>query len=145
MLQDPFVAPGVVVAPLVGVQVEGAIVKSLDGEVLDEVNTFVPGVCVGTISQRRRQPALITKRDHMIGVEGLDVGAYTRGPVCDHGGGAAGAAGLIAELPREDSAGAFVAVDDEFDPDFVGRLTGRVSVEGVVRSPVSGGVGVDAS
>ena len=40
VLQDPFVPPAGVVAPLIGVKVESAVVDGGDGEVLDEVNAF---------------------------------------------------------------------------------------------------------
>lgn len=41
MLGDPLVDPGIVVAPLVRVGVEGAVVERGDGEVLREVDAFV--------------------------------------------------------------------------------------------------------
>ena len=40
VLQDPFITPAVVVAPLVGVEVESAVVDGRDGEVLDKVNAL---------------------------------------------------------------------------------------------------------
>ena len=40
MLQDPFITPAVVVTPLIGVEVESAVVYGRDGEVLDEVDAL---------------------------------------------------------------------------------------------------------
>ena len=40
MLQDPFIAPAVVVAPLIRVEVESAVIYGRDGEVLDKVNAL---------------------------------------------------------------------------------------------------------
>ena len=40
VLQDPFIAPSVVVAPLIGIEVESAVVNGGDREVLDEVNAL---------------------------------------------------------------------------------------------------------
>lgn len=73
VLNDPLVAPGVVVAPLIGVQVESAVVESGDGEILHEINAFVAGIRVGSIAEWGRQPAFIANGDHVVGVEGLDV------------------------------------------------------------------------
>ena len=42
MLHDPFVTPAVVVAPLIGVKVESAVVQGRDGQVLDKVNALIP-------------------------------------------------------------------------------------------------------
>ena len=40
MLQNPFITPAVVVAPLIGVEVESAVVYGRDGEVLGKVNAL---------------------------------------------------------------------------------------------------------
>lgn len=50
MLRDPGAAPAVVVAPLVGIHVEGAVVQRLDGEVLDKVDAFVAAVGVAAVA-----------------------------------------------------------------------------------------------
>ena len=59
VLQDPLVAPGVVVAPRLRVQVEGAVVEGRDGEVLDEVDAFVARVGVGAVPHGRRHPPFV--------------------------------------------------------------------------------------
>lgn len=48
-------SPRVVVAPGVRVQVEGAVVEGGDGEVLDEVDTFVNRVGVGVVVAGERR------------------------------------------------------------------------------------------
>jgi len=57
----------------------------------------------------------------------LTVGGDGRGPICDHGGGAAGAARFVHELPGEDCGGGFVTVYDECDPGFVYKRKSQVS------------------
>ncbi len=91
------------------------------------------------------EPAFVAERDHVVWVEGFDVGRGVRGPLCDDGGTAAGAARFVAEFPAEDCGGGFVAVDDEADVVPVGGLGTGVGVEAVMVAAVSVGVGVDAA
>lgn len=46
MLLDPGVAPGIVVAPLIGIKMHGAKVESGNGEVFLEIDALVAGVAV---------------------------------------------------------------------------------------------------
>lgn len=69
MLRYPFVDPGVVVAPLVWVGVEGAVVERADGEVFGEVDTFVAGVGVGAIAVGGGEPAFVAEGDEVMGVQ----------------------------------------------------------------------------
>ena len=96
VLQDPLVAPGVVVAPRLRVQVEGAVVEGRDGEVLDEIDALVAGVGVGAVPHGGRHPSFVAQRDHVLRVQRFDVGADAGGPVGDDGGRAAGAARFVA-------------------------------------------------
>ena len=81
----------------------------------------------------------------MRGVEGFDKGAGVRGPFGDCGGGAAVAAGLVAEFPREDCGRGSVAVDDELDVISVGGLGLGVGEEGSGVSSEGGCISVDAA
>ena len=81
----------------------------------------------------------------MVRIEGFDVCRGIRGPFCDDGGAAAGAARFVAEFPAEDCGGGFVAVDDEADVVPVGGLGAGVGVKAVVVAAVGVGVGVDAA
>lgn len=147
VLRDPRVHPVVAVAPLLRVGVEGAVVDTGDGQVLDKVDAFVSAVGVAAVAAAvgAGEPAFVAEGDHVVCVEGLDVFAGRRGPVCDYGGGAPAAARLVAELPAEDRGAGFVAVDDEFDVGLVGGLRLGVGVEGVVGAPEGVGVGVYAA
>ena len=58
----------------------------------------------------------------MSAVQALNVRARGLCPFVNHRGVASAAAGLVHELPREDSARGLVARDDEFDPFAVGGL-----------------------
>lgn len=151
MLGDPGGAPAGVVAPLVVVEMEGPVVERRDREVALEIHTFVPrvGVALLVVGDRGRrgggEPTFVAKRDHVVRVEGFDVGRGVRGPFGDDGGAAARAARLVAEFPAEDGRRGFVPVDDEFNVGFVGGLGFGVGVEAVVVAAVDVGVGVDAA
>lgn len=150
MLCDPCVAPGVVVAPLIRVHMEGAIVDRLDGEVFLKVDAFVTGVGVavfevGEVGGGGRQPAFVAEGDEMFGVEGFDVGGCVRGPIGDYASITARAARFVAQLPAEDCGGLLVAIDDEFDVVLVGRLGSHVGEEALVGATVDVGVGVDTT
>ena len=112
VLHDPLVAPGVVVAPRLGIEVEGAVVEGRDGEVLDKVDAFVARVGVGSVAYGGRHPPFVAQGDHVLRIQRFDVGADAGCPVGDDGGRAAGAARLVAQFPGEYGGGAFVAVDD---------------------------------
>lgn len=71
VLRYPFVDPGVVVAPLVRVGVEGAVVERGDGEVFGEVDAFVAGVGVGAVVEGCGEPAFVAEGDEVVGVEGF--------------------------------------------------------------------------
>ncbi len=71
MLHYPVVDPGVVVAPLVRVGVEGAVVERGDGEVLGEVDAFVAGVGVRAVAEGGGEPAFVAEGDEVVGVEGF--------------------------------------------------------------------------
>ena len=126
---DPRVRPAVVVAPLVRVEVESAVVERRDRHVLGEVNTLGAGIRVGAVAATA-QPALVAERDHVRAVEALDVCARGRGPGVDDTAVAAVAARLVAEFPREDGRGGLVAVHHEGDVGLVCFLGGGGSVEG---------------
>lgn len=85
MLTDPCAAPAVVVPPLIGVEVESTVVDGGDGEVLDEIDAFVPAVGVGAVAScyGGGQPAFVAERDHVVGVEGFDEFAGGACPVRD--------------------------------------------------------------
>ena len=129
MVLDPRIAPAIVVAPLVRVEVEGAVVEGRDRHVLGEVDTFGAGIRVRAVAAAA-QPALVAERDHVRAVEALDVCARGRGPVVDDAAVAAVAARLVAEFPREDGRGGLVAVHHEGDVGLVCFLGGDVGVEG---------------
>ena len=78
-------------------------------------------------------------------VERLDILADVRGPVVDDTRIAGATARFIGELPRENGAGGFVAVDDELDVFLVCRLCGSVGVEVIVRSTIGVRVRVDTA
>lgn len=151
VLRDPGGAPAGVVAPQVVVHVEGPVVERGDREVALEIHPVVPrvGVALVVVGDRARgsgrEPAFVAERDHVVRVQGFDVGRGVRSPFGDDGGGAARADGLVAEFPAEDGGRGFVAVDDEFDVSFVGGLGLGVGVEAVVVAAVDVGVGVDAA
>ena len=145
VLLDPFVAPGIVVPPLAGVKVEGSVVEHGNGEVLDEVDAFVAAVSVGTVALGRGQPAFVAQADHMPMIERLNVLADIRGPVVDDARIAGTTTGFVGELPREDGARGFVAVDDELDVLLVCALCGSVGVKVIVGSTVGIRVGVDTA
>lgn len=68
VLCDPRGAPGVVVAPLVGVEVEGTVVDGGDGEVLLEVHALVArvgvaAVAVGKVGGGGGQPTFVAEGD----------------------------------------------------------------------------------
>lgn len=46
VLQDPLITPGVIVTPLIWIEVKSAVVQGRDGEVLDKVDALVPGVSI---------------------------------------------------------------------------------------------------
>ena len=145
MLLDPFVAPGIVVPPLAGVQMESSVVERGDGEVFDEVDSFVATVGVRTVALGRGQPPFISQADHVPRIERFDILADIRSPIEDDTGIAGAAAGFVGQLPRENGARGFVAVDDELDVFLVCGLCGSVGVEVIVRSAVSIRVRVDAA
>ena len=144
MLRDPGAAPAVVVAPAVGVHVKRAVVERLDGEVLDEVHAFVAAVGVAAVAAAVAggQPAFVAERDHVVRVEGFDVGRDGGRPGGYDGGGAAWAARFVAELPAEDCCGGLVPVHDEGDVVLVGGLAAGVGVEAGVIASEGGRVGV---
>lgn len=150
MLRDPRVAPRVVVAPLVGVQVDGAVVDGGDGQVLLEVDAFVAGVgvallVVGQVGRGGGEPAFVAEGDQVSGVQRFDVSGSVGGPFGDDARGTAGAAGFVHQLPAEDGGASLVAVDDEFDVVLVGGLSGGVGIEVIVGAAVDVAVGVDAA
>ena len=66
MLRDPGIAPRVIVAPEVGIEVESAVIDCGDGEVLLEVNTFVARVSVAAVvvwevGRCGGEPSFVTK------------------------------------------------------------------------------------
>ena len=63
-------APGVVVAPLIRVYVEGAVVDGFDGEVLDEIDAFIAAVGVRTVSTNVAwgKPAFVSEGNHVVWV-----------------------------------------------------------------------------
>lgn len=150
VLGNPGVAPGVVVAPVLRVHVEGAVIERFDGEVGLEIHAFVAGVGVALLvvwdggGGGGGEPAFVPQGDHVPAVEGLDVGGDVRGPFGNDGGVAARAAGFVTKFPAEDCRAGFVPVDDEFDVVFVGGLSGGVGVEVIVRTAVDVSVGVYA-
>ena len=128
VLHDPLVAPGLVVAPRIRVEVEGAVVERRDGEVLDKVHPFVPGVGVRAVTHGRCHPPFVAEGHHVLRIQGFDVRADARGPVGDDRGRASGAARLVAQFPCEDGRGVLVAVDDQVDVIFVRGLRFGVGV-----------------
>lgn len=150
VLRDPRVAPGVVVAPLVGVHVHGAEVDGADREVLLEVDAVVARVrvavvVVGDVGRRLGEPAFVAEGDEVVRVEGLDVGGGVGGPFGDDAAGAARAVRLVAELPAEHGGALLIAVDDEFDVVLEGGLGGGMGVKAVVGTAVGVGIGVNAA
>ena len=145
VLLDPFVAPGIIVAPLAGIQMESSVVERRDGEVLDEIDAFVAAISVGPVALRRGEPPFVAQADHVPMIERLDVLADVRGPVVDDARIAGATAGFVGELPGENGARGFVAVDDELDVFLVGSLGGSVGVEVIVRSTVGIRVRVDTA
>ena len=53
VLRDPFTAPGIVVTPLVRVEMEGPVVDGGDSEVLDEIDAFVAAIGVGAVAPHK--------------------------------------------------------------------------------------------
>lgn len=150
MLFDPRVAPGVVVAPGLWIQVYGAVIEGGDTQVAFKVYAFVTRVGVGLLVAGYAgggggEPAFVAEGDHVVAIELFDVGGDAFGPVVDDVRGAAGAARFVAQFPGEDCCGGFVALDDEFDVFLVGGLGGDVGVEALVGAAVDVGVGYDAA
>ena len=85
VLRDPGAAPGVVVAPLVRVEVEGAVVDGGNGEVFDEIHAFVAAVGVATVAacEGRLQPAFVAHANHVVCVQALDVLTDRSRPIRD--------------------------------------------------------------
>lgn len=145
VLLDPFVAPGIVVPPLAGIQMESSVVERGNGEVLDKVDSLVAAVRIRAIALGRGQPPFVAQADHVAGIERLDIFADIRSPIEDDTGIAGATAGLVGQLPRENGARGLVAVDDELDVFLVCGLCGSVGVEVVVGSAVGISVRVDTA
>ena len=145
MLQYPFGAPGVVVIPAVGVEVDSAVVEGLDRQVGREIHTLIPRISVGAITRWRNKPPFITQCDQVVWIKRFDIGASVGSPVRDDGAFTSTATRLIAKFPGEDGRTRLVAVDDKFDISFVGCLGFRISVEGGCGAAEGGGVGVYAT
>lgn len=105
VLNDPVAAPGILIAPRVRIQVEGPVVERADAQVGDKVDALPPRVRVRPVvaaeGRSRREPALVPERHQVARVEALDVLGHVRRPLGDDGRGAALAARLVAQLPRE--------------------------------------------
>ena len=107
VLADPRVPPGVIVSPLVGVEMEGAEVDRRYRQDGLEIDALVAGVRVavfevGEVGRSRSEPALVTNGHEVFAVERFDIGACVGGPFGDDAGVAAGAARFVAEFPAED-------------------------------------------
>lgn len=147
VLDDPGAAPGLVVAPAVGVEVESAVVECLDAQVLDEVDALGARVGVRAVADvvRGREPTLVAQRHHVPGVEALDVLRDFRRPIVDGRGWAAVAARLVGQLPGKDGGGALVPVHQELDIVAVDLLARGVGVPGRGVAAEGGGVGGDTT
>ena len=122
MLLDPRASPGVSPAQGYGIHVECPVIDGAYLEVRHPVDAFhaLARICA-PVALRGREPAFVADGDHVLRVYGLDIARHGRDPRRQHGGTAGGrgaaiivacAAGLVAQLPGEDSGGVLVGVDD---------------------------------
>lgn len=138
MILDPSIAPALRGRDGPGVRVEMvcAEVDGGDGAVSCEVRSLAKGVRIASVA--REAEAFFASRDHVLWVEGLDVGRCGADPVCELRGGAAVATGLVGEFPCEDCRGVGVAGYDGSD---VGAVLG-LGFGAVVPLGVGGDAGV---
>jgi hypothetical protein len=146
MLLNPQITPFIRISPEVWVQMKDAIIQSRDLQVRYKVNTSV----IAKVRSRRRvavritvpgsEPALVTKRDHVIWVQLLDVSRDNGRPVGDYRVLASRTTRLIPQLPGKYGGAVPIARDDSFDIVTVDLLGPRIFVPGVV---VAKDAGVD--
>lgn len=130
MRGNPLVAPVVGRAPGLGVEVEGAEVEGGDLQVRLEVEALAVAEGVAVIGAGGEPEALVAERDHVLGVERLDVRRRVTRPLGEHGRRAAVAARLVGELPREHGRRRRISGDYGFDVRPVLRLGRRIRVPG---------------
>lgn len=94
------------------------------------------------ISQRTQT---FTGSNHVVRIEGLDVGRSLGYPFGDDVGVAARAARLISQLPRKDSRGSLVARDNSLDVRLVHALDLRVGVPFGLAATIGIDVGIHAT
>ena len=67
VLHNPLIGPGVVVAPLVGIAVKGAIVKGGDSKVFHKIDSLVSGICVASVTDASGvEPAFVAEGNHVL-------------------------------------------------------------------------------
>lgn len=120
---------------------ESTEIERRNAEVLDEIETLTKLIGIAAIA--RKTETLISERDEMVRVEALDVGRSVPGPVEDDVRAAAGAAGLVGELPRQDRGAGPVPAHNGLDEAPVLGLRRGVGVPGrlaAAKGPDVGGV-----
>ena len=83
-----------------------------------------------------------TGSNHVVRIEGLDVGRSLGYPVSDNVGVAAGAARLISQLPRKDGRGSLVARDNSLDVRLAHALDLRIGVPSGLIATIGIDVGI---
>lgn len=92
---DPLVTPGVSHSPAHGVQMKSAVIQGRDLQIGFKVDSLAASIRIA-LAGSAAEETFVTERNVVSAVERLDVGGHGAGPGCDHGGGAALAAGLTA-------------------------------------------------
>jgi len=141
MIPDPLRRPlQRALAPPVRVRVESAKVDALQRELRVKVSAVAARIepVGGALDV---EPAFAAPRDEVVGVDALDVGGHLGNPGGENFGGAAAlatgevasrvgaAAGLVGELPAEDSWGVLVSGDHLLDVALEGGLDAGLGVE----------------
>lgn len=86
-----------------------------------------------------------TGGNHVVRIEGLDIGRSLGYPVCHDAGFAAGAARLISQLPRKDGSGILVARDNSLDVRLVHALDLLIGVPFRLIASIGSDVGIEAT
>lgn len=140
MRGNPLIPPVVGGAPGLGVEVEGAEVQCGDLQIGLEVDALAVAEGVAVVGAGGEPEALVAERDHVLGVERLDVRRRVARPLGDDRRRAAVAARLVGELPREHGRRRRVPRDHGLDVRPVLRLGRRVRVPGFGRAAEGGDV-----
>lgn len=145
MLAHPLAAPGILVSPGLGVEMEGTahpldkyhlvgeeggipIIQCLNLQIPDKIHPLRTVIRIRPISLRRTQPALIPKGNHMPSIQPLNEPTHPLRPFIYHPSVTPFTARLITQLPRKNRRRVFVPVDNELDVPPVRALAERISI-----------------